>query len=147
MTMQTEPAELTAKLGRAVLPIYVIGKDGVWYAIGSCFVVAILQPKVAITLNLTAAHNLEHVKKCISGTNARHHATTPLDFRGPDPDAFDLKEREEVTRDLPMNCHRGPIEWPSRRMMAPFGLAGSGTNSARTNSKVPAGRTTVATGF
>jgi len=88
------PAELIATLARAVLPIVAIAGDGGWHAIGTCFVVAIPEPKKAFAL--TAVHNLEYAKKCIRRDRPHYHPTTLLAFRGPDPDAFNLSEREEI---------------------------------------------------
>jgi hypothetical protein len=84
--VQVPPIPLE-NLMRVVLPIVAVGRDALWHAVGTSFVVAVPDPKSAFLL--TAAHNLLFVSD-LSARGQRHHPTIVPDFRPQAPKWVDL---------------------------------------------------------
>lgn len=95
VTAQNDRDGLTPdSLEKAVLPIFALAGDGRMHEIGSCFVVVILNPKLAFAF--TAAHCLRHIKSSLGKDRQVSHATTPPEFRLPESPGFALSGKEEV---------------------------------------------------
>jgi hypothetical protein len=80
-------SEFLDELRHAVLPIVAIHEDASWTPFGTCFVVAVVQPKRALAF--TAAHNLEHLA-ALDRRALGHHPTTPREFLGDDDHSIEL---------------------------------------------------------
>jgi hypothetical protein len=75
---------------KVVLPLVAVGRGPRWHAIGTAFVVAVLDPKRALLM--TAAHNLLFIRDGLDARGQRFHPTTPPEFRPKPPSRTDLKD-------------------------------------------------------
>ena len=90
------------QVAKVVLPIISIGPDAAWTPFGTCFVVALLQPKRAIAL--TAAHNLDYLAS-LESRGTRHHPTTPPEFQN----ASDWIELKRTRPSVLASGKTGPV--------------------------------------